>query len=141
MDIKPIRTEADYNSALAEVERLFDAQRNTEEFDRLDVLTTLIQVYESKHYPIAPPDPVAAIEYEVEKRGLTRRDLEPILGSSGRVSEIMNRKRRLTFPMLLNLRSQLGISGDILLRSYPMAPTKPKTQKQKVAAEAVETKA
>src|SRR5262245_35622831 len=93
MDIRPIKTEADYQTALAEIERLFDAQPDTPEGDRLDVLTTLVEVYEADHEPIAAPDPIEAIAYYLESRGLTRRDLEPYIGSRARVSEVLNRKR------------------------------------------------
>ncbi|MCW3059103.1 MAG: helix-turn-helix family protein, partial [Capsulimonas sp.] len=88
--IKPIRTDADYQEMLCEVERLVDEATTDDDFDTLDVLATLVQTHEAKLYPIGPPDPIAAIEYEMEKRGMTRRDLEPILGHSGRVSEILN---------------------------------------------------
>src|SRR5580692_2976981 len=100
MTIKPIKTQDDYEAALAEVERLFDIDKTADDFDRLDLLATLVEAYEAKHYPIGPPDPVAAIEYEMEKRGLSRRDLEPIIGPSGRVSEILNRQRPLTMTMI-----------------------------------------
>ena len=93
MEIRPIRTEADYEAALAEIERLFDAAPNTSESDRLDVLTTLVEAYEMRHYPISEPDPVEAIKYYMESRGLSRADLEPYIGGRGRVAEVLNRKR------------------------------------------------
>ncbi len=80
MDVQPIRTESDYEAALAEIERLFDAAPNTPENDRLDVLTTLVEAYEAHHYPIPGPDPVEAIKYYMESRGLSRADLEPYIG-------------------------------------------------------------
>jgi HTH-type transcriptional regulator/antitoxin HigA len=96
MEIKPIKTEADYQAALAEIERLFDVAPGTPEADRLEVWTTLVEAYEEKHYPIPEPDPVEAIEYHMESRGLTRRDLEPYIGSRARVAEVLNRRRALS---------------------------------------------
>jgi HTH-type transcriptional regulator/antitoxin HigA len=121
MTIKPIKTPDDYNAALADIERIFDAKDGTEDFDRLDLLATLVEAYEAKHCAIEPPDPIAAIEYEMEKRGLSRRELEPLLGPSGRVSEVMSRKRPLTVAMMRRLHSQFGIPGDVLLSDYPLA--------------------
>ena len=91
MDIHPIRTEADYEAALAEIERLFKAAPNTPEGDRLEVLATLVEAYEAQHYSIPTPDPIEAIKYYMESRGLCRRDLEPYLGSRARVAEVLNR--------------------------------------------------
>ena len=124
MDIRPIRTEADYEATLAEVELLMDAEPGSPDSDRLDVLATLVAAYEKKHYPIPPPDPIAAIEYEMEKRGLSRHDLEPALGGSGRVSEILNRKRPLTLKMIREVRTRYGIAADILVTPYLLADTK-----------------
>src|SRR6202008_4699003 len=119
MDIRPIRTKADYRTALKEVERLWDADPNTPEGDRVDVLVTLIEAYEAKHYPIPAPDPIAAIEFMMEKKGLTRRDLEPAIGSRGRVSEVMTRKRPLTLPMVRALSALLDIPTEVLVQAYP----------------------
>jgi len=94
IEIKPVRTEADYEAALAEIEQLFDAVPGTPEGDRLEILTTLVEAYEEKHYPLPLPDPIEAILYYLESRGLSRRDLEPYLGSRARVSEVLNRKLR-----------------------------------------------
>ncbi len=116
--IKPIRTEADYEAALKEIERLFDAKPGTAEADRLEVLTTLTEVYEEKHYAIPLPDPIEAILYHVESRGLSRRDLEPFIGSRARVSEVLNRKRPLTMEMIRNLHDGLGISAEVLIQPY-----------------------
>jgi HTH-type transcriptional regulator/antitoxin HigA len=124
MIIKPIKTHEDHQAALAEVERLFDVDKTAEEYDQLDLLSTLVESYEAKHYAIGPPDPIAAIEYEMEKRGLTRRDLEPIIGPSGRVSEVMNRHRPLTMTMIRNLHDRFGLSADILLAKYPLVEIK-----------------
>lgn len=122
MDVKPIKTEKDYQAALEEIEHLFDVEPNTPEGDRLEVLVTLVEAYESKHHPIFPPDPVEAIKYHLESRGLSRRDLEPYIGSRARVSEILNRRRRLTLRMIRNLEAGLGIPAEILIQPYNHAP-------------------
>lgn len=115
-DLKPIRTEADYEAALEEVERLWGAKSGTPDGDRLDVLATLIEVYEAKHYPMDPPDPVEAIKFRMEQQGLTRKDLEPIFGTRNRTSEILNRRRGLSIEMIRQLHDRLGISADVLIR-------------------------
>jgi|SRR5690348_7101893 HTH-type transcriptional regulator/antitoxin HigA len=115
-DIKPIRTEADYRKALAEVEKLWGAKRGTPRGDRLDVLATLIDSYESEHYPIDPPDPIEAIKFRMESQGLTRKDLEPLIGTRTRVAEVMNRKRNLSIGMIRRLHTELGIPADVLIR-------------------------
>jgi len=120
MDIKPIKTENDYQAALAEIERLMGAEPNTPEGDKLDVLTTLVETYEGKHYPIDPPDPIEAIIHEMENQGLTRKDLEQYLGGRARVSEILNRKRSLSLQMIRNLQEGLGISAEVLINPYPL---------------------
>ena len=120
MDIKPIKTESDYNEALAEIEQLMGAKLNTSEGDKLDVLTTLVEAYEKKHYPIDPPDPIEAIIHQMESQGITRKDLERYLGNRARVSEILNRKRSLSINMIRNLQEGLGISAEILIRSYSL---------------------
>ena len=120
MTIKPIKTEEDYKAALSEINRLFDAHEGTEDFDRLDVLATLVEAYEAKHCPIAPPSPLAAIEYEMEKRGLSRRDLEPILGPAGRVGEVLDGRRPLTMTMIRRLHSHFNLSADVLIARYPL---------------------
>ena len=120
MDIKPIKTERDYEAALAEIEKLMGAEPNTPEGDKLDVLTTLVETYEEKHYPIDPPDPIEAIIHEMESQGLTRKDLERYFGSRARVSEVLNRKRSLSLQMIRNLQEGLGISAEILIRPYPL---------------------
>ncbi len=118
MNIKPIKTEADYEAALKEVERLFEAKSGTPEGDRLEVLTTLIEAYEDQHHPIPDPDPVEAIKYYMESRDLSRRDLEPYLGSRARVSEILNRQRPLSLEMIRRLNKGLGIPAEVLIRPY-----------------------
>ena len=118
MKIKPIRTETDYEAALKEIERLFHAKPGTDEADRLEVLTTLTEAYEEKHYTIPLPDPIEAVLYHMESRGLSRRDLERFIGSRARVSEVLNRKRPLTMEMIRNLHSGLGISAEVLIQPY-----------------------
>ncbi len=120
MGIKPIKTESDYKEALAEIERLMGAELNTSEGDKLDVLTTLVEAYEEKHYPIDPPDPIEAIIHQMESQGITRKDLERYLGNRARVSEILNRKRSLSINMIRNLEEGLGISAEILIRPYSL---------------------
>jgi HTH-type transcriptional regulator/antitoxin HigA len=121
MDIHLIKTEADYQAALRHVDRLMDAQPNTPEGDDLELLTTLLTAYEEQHYPILPPDPVEALVYWMESRDLTRRDLEPLLGSRARVAEILNRRRTLTLEMIRRLHSALGIPAEILIQPYSIS--------------------
>ena len=118
MQIRPIKTKADHRTALKEIERLMDAKPGTTAGDRLEVLTTLIDRYETEHEPIEPPDPIDALLYHMESRGLTRRDLEPYLGSRARVAEVLNRRRSLTIDMIRRLHEGLGISADVLIRPY-----------------------
>ncbi|MEK7244415.1 MAG: helix-turn-helix domain-containing protein [Pseudomonadota bacterium] len=118
MKIRPIRTKADYRAALKEVERLWDAEPGTPAGDRIEVLVTLIEAYEAAHFPIPAPDPIAAIAFVMEQKGLSRRDLEPAIGSRGRVSEVLTRKRPLTLPMVRALSELLQIPTDVLVRSY-----------------------
>jgi HTH-type transcriptional regulator/antitoxin HigA len=120
MDIRPIRTEADYHAALEEIERLFDAQQDTPEGDRLDILTTLVEGYEAQQYPIETPDPIEMIQYYLESRGLTRSDLEPYIGTRARVSEVLNRRRSLTLEMIRKLHQGLGIPADVLIQAYTL---------------------
>jgi HTH-type transcriptional regulator / antitoxin HigA len=115
-DVKPIRSEADYEAALAEVERLWGAKSGTPQGDRLDILATLIDAYESEHFPIDPPDPIEAIKFRMEQQGLTRRDLEPLIGTRTRVAEVLNRKRSLSIGMIRRLHEALGISAEVLIR-------------------------
>jgi HTH-type transcriptional regulator/antitoxin HigA len=115
-ELKPIRTQADHDAALAEIERLWGAASGTPDGDRLDVLATLIDAYEASRFPMDPPDPIEAIEFRMAQQGLTRKDLEPILGSRTRVSEVLNRKRSLSIGMIRRLHDALGISADILIR-------------------------
>ena len=118
MDVRPIKTDTDYQNTLAEIERLFDARPDTPEGDRLDVLTTLVEAYEAEHEAVAAPDPIEAILYYLESRALTRRDLEPYIGSRARVSEVLNRKRALTLEMIRRLHRGLGIPAEVLIQPY-----------------------
>ncbi len=115
--IKPIRTEADYKATLAEIDTLMDAEPGTQEGDRLDVLVTLVEAYESQHWRIDPPDPIEAIKLRMQQRGLTRQDLEKVLGSKSRVSEVLNRKRPLTLEMIRRLHKLWGIPAESLIQS------------------------
>jgi HTH-type transcriptional regulator/antitoxin HigA len=115
-DLKPIRTKADHKRALAEVERLWDAKNGTPESDRLDILATLIDAYEAEPYPMDPPDPIEAIKFRMESQRLTRKDLEPMIGTRTRVAEVLNRKRSLSIGMIRELHEQLGISAEVLIR-------------------------
>lgn len=118
MDIRPIKTETDYAAALDEIEALMDAEPNTPECDKLDVLATLVEAYEAEHYTIPAPDPIDALEYYLESRDLSRKDLEPYIGTRARVSEILNRKRPLTLPMIRRLEAGTHIPASILIQPY-----------------------
>lgn len=120
MDLKPIRTEAEHREALAEIERLWDEPDTGPEADRLEVLALLVEAYEKAHYPIEAPDPVAFLEYVMDTRGLTRKDLEPYIGPRGRVADIMNRTRPLTVAMIRRLSAGLGLPADVPIQPYPL---------------------
>jgi HTH-type transcriptional regulator/antitoxin HigA len=115
-DVRPVRTEEDYAAAMAEIERLWGAGAGTPEGDRLDVLATLVDAYEAAHDPIDLPDPIEAIRFRMEQQGLTRKDLERLLGTRTRVSEVLNRKRNLSIAMIRRLHAELGISAEVLIR-------------------------
>ena len=117
MDIRPIHSEADYQATLEAISALMEADPDpgTPEGDRLDILTTLVQAYEATHVPITAPDPVEAIKFRMEQSGLSVKDLEPILGRSNRVYEILNRKRPLTLAMIRRLHKNLGIPANVLI--------------------------
>ncbi|MCP3961784.1 MAG: helix-turn-helix domain-containing protein [bacterium] len=116
MNIKPIKTEADHEAALAEIDSLWQAPSGSPESDRLEILATLVEAYEEKNHPIEPPDPVDAIIFRMDQLGMSRRDLEAYIGPKGRVSEILNRARSLTLPMIRRLHEGLGIPADVLIR-------------------------
>ena len=120
MDIRPLHNDTIYRETLTEIEGLFDALPETPEGDRLEVLVTLVEAYERKHFPILPPDPVDAIEYWMESRGLTRRDLEPFIGARGRVAEVLNRRRPLSVEMIRRLHTGLGLPAEVLIQPYPL---------------------
>lgn len=115
MDIKPIKSKRDYRRALKAIERFMDAKPDTPQGDALDVLATLVDKWEQEHYPIRSPDPVSAIRFAMEQRGLSRRDLEPLIGSRARVAEVLNGKRSLTLSMIRRLHQSLGIPADELI--------------------------
>lgn len=116
MNIKPIKTDTDYHAALKEVETLMMTESNTPEGEKLDILVTLIEAYERKHFPLDLPDPVEAIKFEMEQKGLTVKDLEPMIGKSNRVYEVLNRKRALTLRMIQKLHHELGIPAESLIK-------------------------
>lgn len=118
MQLKPIRSNEDYEAALQEIDRLWDAADDTPEGDALEILVTLVEAYEQGRYELPPPDPIQALEYFMESRGWTRKALEPYIGSRGRVSEIMNRKRPLTIAMIRKLEQATGIPASILIQPY-----------------------
>ena len=121
MEIKPIRTKADYEAALKEIESLMGARRNSPEGERLDVLVTLVEAYERKHFPLELPDPIEAIKFAMDQQGLSVKDLDPMLGRSNRVYEVLNRKRPLTLKMIWRLHKELGIPAVCLIRPPPQS--------------------
>lgn len=118
MEIRPVRTNEDYKAALKEVSAFFDNEPETDspEGDRFEVLVTLIEVYEAKHYPIAPPDPIEAIKFRMEQGGLSVQDLVPMIGRTNRVYEVLNHTRPLTLAMIRSLHEGLGIPAEVLIR-------------------------
>ncbi len=120
MEIKPIRTEADYEAALKEIEQLWGVSYGVPEGDKLDVLVTLVEAYEEEHYPIPPPDPIEAIRHYMENQGLSEHDLKPYFGSHVCVSEVLNRQRSLSLDIIRQLHSELGIPADILVQPYAL---------------------
>ncbi|MCC8467101.1 helix-turn-helix domain-containing protein [Photorhabdus bodei] len=118
MNIKPIRTEQDYQEALKAISPLFDNQpeSGSPEFDYMEIMVLLIEAYETEHFPIDPPDPIEAIKFRMEQSGLTAKDLVPAIGKVNRVYEILNRKRSLTLPMVWNLHKMFGIPADSLIK-------------------------
>lgn len=115
MDIRPIRTEADHESALARIAELMSADVGTPEGDELDILATLVEAYEQKHFPIGTADPIEAIRFRMEQLGLVRKDLEPFLGSRHKVSEVLNRRRGLSLAMIRRLHNGLQIPLEVLI--------------------------
>ena len=115
-DIKPILTDADHADALAEVQRLWGAKLGTAKGDRLDVLATLVEAYEERHFPVPLPDPIEAIKFRMEQQGLSRKDLEPMIGTRTRIAEVMARKRSLSIAMIRKLHEHLGIPAEVLIQ-------------------------
>jgi HTH-type transcriptional regulator/antitoxin HigA len=137
MNLRPIRNEADYREAIEESERLWDARPGTPERDRLEVLAMLVDVYEREKFPIGPPDPIEAIKFRMEQAGLTRNDLLPIFGSSGRVSEVLNGRRALTIEMIRGLHERFGIAYEVLVgRTNKRAVARAKAATRKLRGEA-----
>ena len=120
MNIKPIKNEQDYQDTLTRIELLMDAKPNTDEIDELEVLTTLVEAYEAEHYQIDAPDPIEAIKFRMEQEGLKQKDLVAIVGSKSRVSEVLNRKRKLTIEMIRTLHKQLNIPIESLFLDYKL---------------------
>ncbi len=118
MDIKPIKTKKDHVQALKRIEALMSAKANTPQGDELDILVTLVEAYEAKHYAVQAPDPIAAIQHRMEAMGMDRKDLEPLLGSKSRVSEVLNRKRKLTMEMVRNLHQNMQLPAEALIQDY-----------------------
>ena len=118
MNIKPIKTKKDYEQALARLEVIFDAKKGTSQGDELEILGILIDQYENEHFPIDLPDPIEAIKFRMEQLGYKQKDLEDVLGLKSRVSEILNRKRKLTLDMIRKLNVELGIPTEVLVREY-----------------------
>lgn len=121
MEIKPIRTEVDYDRALAEIDGLMGAAPGTSEGDDLEVLTTLVEAYEAKHWPMEAPDPIAAIEHVMEARGLRQKDLAALIGSQPRASEVLKRRRPLTLAMIRALSAEWNLPAEVLVRKYELA--------------------
>ena len=120
MELKPIKTKTEYKAALREIEVLFDTPEGTPEADKLEVLVMLVEKYEAQHYPIPAPDPIDFLAYAIEARGLTRKDLEPYIGSRGRVAEVLNRARPLTLAMIRRLSEGLKLPADVLIADYEL---------------------
>ena len=115
MEIRPIKTEQDYQDTLKRIEKLWGAEKDTLEGDEFDILCTIVESYEMENFPIAPPDPIDAIKFRMEQMGLSKTDMAKYLGSQSRVSEILNRKRNLTLKMVKTLYTELKIPADVLL--------------------------
>ncbi len=121
--IQPIKTDQDHAAAIARIEHLMDNPKTAAERDELDILVTLVDAYENIHFPIAPPEPLAAIQFHMEHMGVTRKDLEQYIGSRARVSEVLSGKRPLTLAMVRRLKAGLGISADTLIGATPRSRT------------------
>jgi HTH-type transcriptional regulator/antitoxin HigA len=122
MEIKPIRNDVDYEGALHEIERLWGAKQGTPDGDRLDVLATLVEAYEDRHFPMDKPDPIEAIQFRLEQQGLDHRALVGVIGDRSRVYEVMHRKRGLSLEMIRRLNDRFGIPAEVLIR--PVRPAR-----------------
>jgi HTH-type transcriptional regulator/antitoxin HigA len=131
--VRPIHNEQDYEAALVEIDGLMDAVPGTRNGERLDVLVTLVEAYEARHWPIHTPDPIEAIRIRMEQKQLRQRDLEPMIGSRGRVSEVLSRKRALTLPMIRRLSKGLDLGADVLIQEVPAAPPRKASKKKRAA--------
>ena len=118
MEIKPVNTEQDYENSLNRLEDIFEAKKGTNEGDELEILSILIDKYEEKHFPIGMPDPIEAIKFRMEQMGMKQKDLAEVVGLKSRVSEILNKKRKLTLEMIRKISSKLHIPTDILVQEY-----------------------
>ncbi len=118
--MKPIKSDRDHEAALARIDALMDAKPDTPEGDGLEVLSVLVEAYEEANFPMAPPDPIEALLFRMQQMGLTRKDMEPLLGPRGRVSEVLNRKRRLSLEMIRNLNREMGVPAEALIGDYPL---------------------
>jgi HTH-type transcriptional regulator / antitoxin HigA len=118
MEIRPIKTKKDYQSALARLELIFDAKKNSKEGDELEILSILIEKYEDEHFPIGFPDPIEAIKFRMEQLGYTQTDLAKVVGLKSRASEILNKKRKLTLEMVRLIHSSMNIPTNVLIQSY-----------------------
>ena len=118
--VRPVRTEADYAAALDAIGGLMTARAGTPEGDRLDVLSTLVEAYETEHHSMDAPDPIALVKFAMEQRGADRADLEPMIGGRGRVSEVLSRKRALSLAMIRKLKAEWALPADVLVRSYSL---------------------
>ncbi|MBS4027855.1 MAG: helix-turn-helix domain-containing protein [Ignavibacteriales bacterium] len=118
MNIKPLRTKKDYQQAIKRLELLFDAKRGTLQGDELEILSVLVDMYEREHFPIGYPDPIEAIKFRMEQLGFTPTDLANVIGFKSRVSEVLNKKRKLSLDMIRKLHNTLSIPTDVLIREY-----------------------
>ncbi|AKA33849.1 helix-turn-helix domain-containing protein [Flagellimonas lutaonensis] len=118
MDLKPIRNEKDYQNALKRLEEIFDAKKGTKKGDELEILSILIDNYENENFPIEMPDPIEAIKFRMEQMGMKQKDLAEVVGFKSRVSEILNRKRKLTIDMIRRLNTSLRIPTEVLIQDY-----------------------
>ena len=139
MQIHPIRTEADHDLAVSRIAELIQARPGTPEGEELDILATLVDAYEGKHHAIDAPDPIAAIQFRMEQQGLTRKNLEPLIGSRARVSEVMTRRRSLTLAMIRRVRNELGISAYVLI-GHPEKKRKKRMRSGKLERASVNSK-